>query len=176
MKRAHAMPFGASVLNAGGVRFAPWAPGLNQVMLERGPADSAASYPMVRAADGWHRLEVPKALACDGYHADNANAPLARFFCDFGPELTQAVTEGRRREFVHFAAFSDEAACARIPDPGSASTFEASKLRWSEHEQGVHGERLAGEVIYCYGARDAADGNLMIEPGAVHVLIQSADA
>ena len=169
------MPFGASMLNAGGVRFALWAPGLNQVMLERGPADSAASYPMVRAADGWHRLEVPKALACDGYHADNANAPLARFFCDFGPELTQAVTEGRRREFVHFTAFSDEAACARIPDPGSASTFEASKLRWSEHEQGVHGERLAGEVIYCYGARDAADGNLMIEPGAVHMLIRPAD-
>ena len=170
------MPFGASMLDGGGVRFALWAPGLDQVVLEHGPADASASHPMARDANGWHRLAVPKALAGDGYYADYADAPLARFFCDFGPELTQAVTEGRRREFVHFTAFSDEAACARIPDPGSASTFEASKLRWSEHEQGVHGERLAGEVIYCYGARDAADGNLMIEPGAVHVLIQSADA
>lgn len=64
------------------------------------------------------------------------------FFCDFGPELAQAVTEGRRREFARFAAFGDEAARARIPDPGAAATFEASKLRWSEREQGVHRERL----------------------------------
>jgi len=64
------------------------------------------------------------------------------FFCDFEPELAQAVTDGRRREFAHFAAFRDEAARARIPDPASASTFEASKLRWSEREQGAHRERL----------------------------------
>ena len=64
------------------------------------------------------------------------------FFCDFGPELAQAVTEGRRREFARFASFSDAQARARIPDPGSAETFEASKLRWSEREQPTHHRRL----------------------------------
>lgn len=65
------------------------------------------------------------------------------FFCDFGPELAQAVTTGRRREFARFAAFADASARARIPDPGSAATFEASKLRWDERRQGAHRERLA---------------------------------
>ncbi len=65
------------------------------------------------------------------------------FFCDFGPELAKAVTEGRRREFERFAAFSDASARARIPDPGSAATFEASKLRWDERDQALHRERLA---------------------------------
>lgn len=54
------------------------------------------------------------------------------FFCDFGPELADAVARGRREEFKRFAAFSDEAARARIPNPSDASTFMASKLRWAE--------------------------------------------
>ncbi len=36
--------------------------------------------------------------------------------------------------------------------------------------------RLAGELVYCDGARNAAGGDLELDPGAVHVLIQSADA
>ena len=47
------------------------------------------------------------------------------YFCDFGPELAAAVAAGRRREFQRFAAFTDEAAIARIPDPNAAATFEA---------------------------------------------------
>ncbi|OGA38296.1 MAG: malto-oligosyltrehalose trehalohydrolase [Betaproteobacteria bacterium RIFCSPLOWO2_12_FULL_68_19] len=160
------------------------------------------------------------------------------FFCDFGPDLAQAVTEGRRREFARFAAYGDEASLARIPDPGSAATFTASKLRWGEREQGAHRARLAlvrellalrhrhlvprlkgaqgggrleilngalrvewalgdgsrlrllahfgaepvtvpprlaGEVIYCDGVRPAAGGNVHLEPGAVRVLLASAD-
>jgi len=65
------------------------------------------------------------------------------FFCDFGPELGRAVAEGRRREFKRFAAFVGDAAVAAIPDPSSAQTFEASKLRWEERAEGSHGERLA---------------------------------
>lgn len=160
------------------------------------------------------------------------------FFCDFGPDLAQAVTDGRRREFAQFAGFSEESVRASIPDPGAAATFEASKLRWEEREQAPHRQRLAlvrglialrhnhllprlrgtrggvkleilngvlrvewvlgdgarlrllahfdaapvrvpprlaGEVIYSNGIAVAGDGGLMLEPGAVEVLLVPAD-
>lgn len=46
------------------------------------------------------------------------------FFTDHGPELAEAVREGREREF---AAFADVAHGRVIPDPNSAATFEASR-------------------------------------------------
>jgi maltooligosyltrehalose trehalohydrolase len=64
-----------------------------------------------------------------------AAATPFQFFCDFGPELAQAVTEGRRKEFSHFGAFSGEGQGVVVPDPNAKSTFEASKLRWAEREQ-----------------------------------------
>ena len=67
MRKTHVMPFGASMLDGGGVRFALWAPGLDQVVLEHGPVDAAASHPMTRDANGWHRLDVAKARAGDSY-------------------------------------------------------------------------------------------------------------
>ncbi|WP_267433320.1 malto-oligosyltrehalose trehalohydrolase [Sphingomonas sp. GM_Shp_1] len=48
------------------------------------------------------------------------------FFTDFHDELADAAREGRRREFAKFAAFADEEARKRIPDPNAAATFEAS--------------------------------------------------
>ncbi|MFT4248127.1 MAG: malto-oligosyltrehalose trehalohydrolase, partial [Pseudomonas sp.] len=48
------------------------------------------------------------------------------FFTDFQAPLDEAVREGRRREFAHFAVFADPAARAAIPDPNAASTFQAS--------------------------------------------------
>ncbi|MBB4857688.1 maltooligosyltrehalose trehalohydrolase [Novosphingobium chloroacetimidivorans] len=51
------------------------------------------------------------------------------FFTDFHDELADAVREGRRKEFAKFAAFADEAARARIPDPNAESTFTASQPR-----------------------------------------------
>ncbi|WP_213955699.1 malto-oligosyltrehalose trehalohydrolase [Variovorax sp. dw_954] len=65
------------------------------------------------------------------------------YFCDFGHELAAAVSDGRRAEFGKFAAFTDEAARARIPDPNAASTFEASKLNWQERLHGPHRDFLA---------------------------------
>ena len=64
------------------------------------------------------------------------------YFCDFGPELASAVAQGRRAEFGGFAAFADEAARARIPDPNAESTFLESKLRWRERGTRGHFERL----------------------------------
>ncbi|MDD5250323.1 MAG: malto-oligosyltrehalose trehalohydrolase [Rhodocyclaceae bacterium] len=52
------------------------------------------------------------------------------YFCDFGPELAQAVTRGRRDEFVRFAGFSEAAMRSRIPDPGAEETFRGSCLDW----------------------------------------------
>lgn len=65
------------------------------------------------------------------------------YFCDFGPELAQAVSDGRRSEFARFAAFASESARSRIPDPNEEGSFTACKLRWPEREQGAHAERHA---------------------------------
>lgn len=160
------------------------------------------------------------------------------FFCDFGPELAKAVTDGRRREFAQFAGFSEASVRDSIPDPGDVRTFENSKLQWEERESGVHRERLdlvrkllalrrehivprlrgatggarleilngalrvewtlgdrtrlrvlthfgpdpvlvpprlAGGTIYSIGCHPASDGNIRLEPGAVHVLLAASD-
>jgi malto-oligosyltrehalose trehalohydrolase len=58
------------------------------------------------------------------------------FFCDFGPELAGAVTEGRRKEFARFPEFSDAKARARIPDPNDEQTFIRSCLDWAASRSG----------------------------------------
>jgi maltooligosyltrehalose trehalohydrolase len=57
----------------------------------------------------------------------NASSPFL-YFTDHAAELGRAVTEGRRREFQHFEAFSH----MEIPDPQADATFERSKLLWEE--------------------------------------------
>ncbi|HYC49290.1 MAG TPA: malto-oligosyltrehalose trehalohydrolase [Burkholderiales bacterium] len=63
------------------------------------------------------------------------------FFCDFGPELASAVTEGRRREFREFAQFAGLSESA-VPDPNHPDTFERSKLDWLSIERAEHAEWL----------------------------------
>jgi len=77
-----------------------------------------------------------------------ASTPF-QYFCDFHDELADAVRNGRREEFKGFAAFRDEAARARIPDPNAESTLAASKLQWGERERSPHREWLAyvGELL-----------------------------
>jgi malto-oligosyltrehalose trehalohydrolase len=65
------------------------------------------------------------------------------FFSDFGEELGRAVTEGRRREFAAWPAFSDPATRARIPDPQDPRTLRASALRWEERAEPPHAALLA---------------------------------
>lgn len=60
------------------------------------------------------------------------------FFCDFGPDLAKAVTEGRRNEFSRFARFRDAAIRERIPDPAAESTFLASKINWKSLSESSH--------------------------------------
>ncbi len=65
------------------------------------------------------------------------------FFCDFGPELAQAVTEGRRREFARFPEFSDPEARERIPDPNDIATYRATILDWTQCDDSDHTAWLA---------------------------------
>jgi maltooligosyltrehalose trehalohydrolase len=50
-----------------------------------------------------------------------------QFFTNHHGELADAVREGRRREFASFAAFSDPARRAAIPDPNAPETFARSR-------------------------------------------------
>jgi maltooligosyltrehalose trehalohydrolase len=83
--------------------------------------------------------EVPMLFMGEEYAA----ATPFLFFCDFEPDLAGAVARGRRLEFRRFAAFADEAARARIPDPNEPASFTASKLDWQERAHSPHAERLA---------------------------------
>jgi maltooligosyltrehalose trehalohydrolase len=64
------------------------------------------------------------------------------FFCDFGPELAEAVCEGRRREFARFEAFRDVRMRRTIPDPQDEATFRAAILDWDAMERPPHREWL----------------------------------
>ncbi len=70
-----------------------------------------------------------------------ASAPFL-FFVDFesDPGLAEAVRNGRRREFSKFKAFADPETRERIPDPTDRTTFESSRLDWSEIGHSPHRE------------------------------------
>ena len=67
-----------------------------------------------------------------------ASTPF-QFFTDFEePEMAQAVTEGRRREFEsHGWAAHD------VPDPQDEATYRRSQLRWDEVADAGHARMLA---------------------------------
>jgi malto-oligosyltrehalose trehalohydrolase len=60
------------------------------------------------------------------------------FFCDFGPDLAEAVRKGRREEFARFPEFADPATRERIPDPMAEATFLSAKLRWEDAARPPH--------------------------------------
>jgi maltooligosyltrehalose trehalohydrolase len=62
----------------------------------------------------------------------SASAPF-QYFTDHEPKLGKLVSEGRRKEFVHFGWKPEE-----IPDPQAETTFTNSKLDWSEAGVGRH--------------------------------------
>ncbi len=67
-----------------------------------------------------------------------ASSSPFQYFTDHNPELGRQVTEGRRREFTHFAGFSNPVALERIPDPQAPSTFIRSRLNWEEMGEEPH--------------------------------------
>jgi maltooligosyltrehalose trehalohydrolase len=70
-----------------------------------------------------------------------ASSPFL-FFTDHDAELGRLILEGRRNEFASFAAFADPEARSCIPDPQALTTFEASKLKWAERDEGEHRRSL----------------------------------
>jgi maltooligosyltrehalose trehalohydrolase len=64
------------------------------------------------------------------------------YFTDHEPKLGRLVTNGRRREFESFSAFTDPKVRARIPDPQAPETFLASRLDWTEIEREPHASIL----------------------------------
>ena len=63
--------------------------------------------------------------------------PFQYFTNHTEPDLARAVSEGRRREFESFGWSPDQ-----IPDPQAESTFERSKLGWSELAEPEHQKLL----------------------------------
>ncbi|HUB12962.1 MAG TPA: malto-oligosyltrehalose trehalohydrolase [Acetobacteraceae bacterium] len=74
-----------------------------------------------------------------------SNSPFL-FFTDHGPELAEAVREGRRNEFARFADFADPRKRARIPDPNAETTFQAS-VPLPDPERGTAREALCRRLI-----------------------------
>lgn len=100
-----------------------------------------APKPAVRAAVAVYLLapSIPMLFMGEEFAA---TSPF-QFFCDFGDDLREAVTQGRRREFGKFARFADSAAQAAIPDPNRVETFLGSRLDWGSLNDGVRADWLA---------------------------------
>ncbi len=65
------------------------------------------------------------------------------YFCDFGPELSNMVREGRIKDFAVGDKFQDPAMLEKIPDPTALSTFDSAILDWSVLDVEPHRTWLA---------------------------------
>ena len=96
--------------------------------------------PAIRAAAAIYLLapDIPMLFMGEEFAAPS---PFL-FFCDFGEELREAVTQGRRREFARFTRFAQPETQASIPDPNAIETFHRSKLDWNAIEDEAHADWL----------------------------------
>jgi len=60
------------------------------------------------------------------------------FFCDFGPELAEAVRVGRAKEFARFPEFANPETRAKIPDPCAPETRDSAVLDWTALDRSPH--------------------------------------
>jgi maltooligosyltrehalose trehalohydrolase len=65
-----------------------------------------------------------------------ASSPF-QYFADHDEEMPKLVSAGRKREFAAFGWAPES-----IPDPEDAATFERSKLKWAEANEGEHAVML----------------------------------
>jgi maltooligosyltrehalose trehalohydrolase len=66
-----------------------------------------------------------------------ASTPFLYFADHEDPEMAKAVSEGRKKEFAAFGFAERE-----IPNPEARDTFERSKLKWDEVDEGGHKQML----------------------------------
>jgi maltooligosyltrehalose trehalohydrolase len=66
-----------------------------------------------------------------------ASSPFQYFADHEEPEMARLVSEGRKREFAAFGWDPN-----LIPDPEKRETFERSKLKWDETNEGTHAEMM----------------------------------
>jgi maltooligosyltrehalose trehalohydrolase len=100
-----------------------------------------------------------------------ASTPFC-YFTDHELELGKLVRDGRRKEFAAFAAFADEKARERIPDPQALETFTASKLRWAERELPEHARTLE---LYRAALALRREDPVLIESGRNELLAEASD-
>jgi len=112
---------------------------------------------------------------------EDASTSPFQFFTDHHGELADAVREGRRKEFASFAAFSDPARRATIPDPNAVETFKRSRPQ-SDPERGAERRALYRRLIALRGehivprlAGAKAIGAQAIGPSAVLARWRLAD-
>jgi malto-oligosyltrehalose trehalohydrolase len=86
---------------------------------------SLAPRPTVVAAVTMQLLSPHIPLLFMGEETASSNPFL--YFTDHHGDLADAVREGRRREFAHFAAFAAPDTRATIADPNNPATFERSR-------------------------------------------------
>lgn len=96
------------------------------------------------------------------------------FFTSHRGELAEAVREGRRSEFAHFAGFSDPARRAAIPDPNAENTFAASRPAGAEEPEAIAWRAWFSELLALrrtaliprlHGSR--SEGCQVLAPGAL---------
>ncbi len=117
----------------------------------------------------------------------NAAAPFLYFTSHTDPDLAEAVREGRRHEFEAFGWKPED-----VPDPQAESTFEASRLDWSERDQPEHRDVLhwyrdllrlrrdrrdlrEGRLETVRVRHDAEQGWLVLERPATSVAVNTSD-
>jgi malto-oligosyltrehalose trehalohydrolase len=115
----------------------------------------------------------------------NSRQPFP-FFCDFGPDLADAVRKGRREEFSRFPEFRNPAQRERIPDPQADETFASAKLDWDDLSDPAHREWLdwyrrilstrRQSIVPLSGSIRHGGTFQVLGPGAVVVRWQAGDS
>jgi malto-oligosyltrehalose trehalohydrolase len=115
----------------------------------------------------------------------NSRQPFP-FFCDFGPDLADAVRKGRREEFSRFPEFRNPEQRERIPDPQANETFASAKLHWNDLTDPSHQEWLEWyrrilavrreSIIPLLGSIQHGGTYQVLGPGAVVVRWQAGDS
>jgi maltooligosyltrehalose trehalohydrolase len=69
------------------------------------------------------------------------------YFIDHHSELASAVWQGRREFLSQFRTYASEAARAQIAEPAAESSFQGSKLDWSEAASNRHAVQLHQDLL-----------------------------